>query len=105
MDTNLIPSDFREFLKLLNKQNVRYILIGGYADNYYGYVRPSGDLDIWIPVELKNTEKLIEATEEFGFGGSNLDVETFLKKNSMVRMGVPPMRLEILNKISGVEFE
>ncbi len=105
MDMNLIPSDFREFLKLLSVHRVKYLLIGGYAVNYYGYVRPTGDMDIFIPYEYENAERIVGAVSEFGFATPDLNPESFLKKNSMVRMGVPPMRLEILNEISGVEFD
>lgn len=58
MDTSQIPSDFKEFLKLLNENEVEYLLIGGYAVNYYGYVRPTGDMDIWISVNRENAEKV-----------------------------------------------
>lgn len=105
MDTSQIPSDFKEFLKLLNEHSVKYLLIGGYAVNYYGYVRPTGDMDIWIPYERENAERLVKVVSEFGFASFDLTPDSFLIKNSMVRMGVPPLRLEVLNEISGVEFE
>jgi hypothetical protein len=43
-----LPSDFKEFLNLLNSNNVRYLLIGGYAVAYHGYVRATADMDVWI---------------------------------------------------------
>jgi hypothetical protein len=45
---NVLATDFREFLKLLHDHEVKYLLIGGYAVNYHGYVRGTGDLDVWI---------------------------------------------------------
>lgn len=104
MDTSQIPSDFKEFLKLLNENKVEYLLIGGYAVNYYGYVRPTGDMDIWISMSRKNAEKVVAALREFGFVSSEINAELFVKEKSLVRMGVPPMRLEITNYIDGVEF-
>jgi hypothetical protein len=81
------------------------LLIGGYAVGYYGYPRPTGDMDIWISVSPENAEKLVAALEEFGFASSELSVNLFLKENKVVRMGTPPFRLEIITSISGVSFE
>ncbi len=104
MDTSQIPSDFKEFLKLLNENKVEYLLIGGYAVNYYGYVRPTGDMDIWIPTSRANAEKVVASLRDFGFVSAELNADLFLKEKSVVRMGVPPMRLEVINYIDGVEF-
>jgi len=46
MATIQLPPDFKEFLKLLNSNKVEYWVVGGYAVNYYGYSRATGDLDI-----------------------------------------------------------
>jgi predicted nucleotidyltransferase len=105
MDTSQIPSDFKEFLKLLNENEVEYVLIGGYAVNYYGYVRPTGDMDIFIGMNQINAKKTVSALKQFGFDSYELNAELFLKDKSIVRMGVPPMRLEISNYIDGVSFE
>ena len=61
MATMKIPLDFKEFLKLLNANNVKYLLIGGYAVGYYGYPRPTGDMDIWIKIDEQNAEKTIKS--------------------------------------------
>jgi predicted nucleotidyltransferase len=89
---------------LLNENEVEYLLIGGYAVNYYGYVRPTGDMDIWISTNRENAEKVVAALREFGFASPEINTELFVKEKSLVRMGVPPMRLEITNYIDGVEF-
>jgi predicted nucleotidyltransferase len=101
---NQIPSDFKEFLKLLNENNIEYLLIGGYAVNYYGYIRPTGDMDIFVARNEKTAEKLVKVLKEFGFNLPELTAELFLKEKSIVRMGVPPMRLEISTYIDGVDF-
>jgi predicted nucleotidyltransferase len=105
MDTSLIPSDFKEFLKLLNENEVEYVLIGGYAVNYYGYVRPTGDMDIFIGLNKETAQKMVETLKQFGFDSPEIDTDLFLKAKSIVRMGVPPMRLEISNYIDGVSFD
>lgn len=100
-----LPSDFKEFLQLLNSHQVKYLLIGGYAVGYYGYPRATGDMDIWVAISPQNAESLVAVLKEFGFAVPDLSIELFLKKEQIIRMGIPPMRLEILTTISGVSFE
>lgn len=99
-----LPQDFKEFLKLLNLKKVKYLVVGGYAVGYYGYPRATGDIDIWISPELENAERLVEAFREFGFNVPELSTELFLKENQIIRIGVPPLRLEILTTLSGLNF-
>ncbi len=99
-----IPPDFKDFLRLLNKHKVEYLLIGGYAVAFYGYVRFTGDMDIFVNLTKKNLSRLRRALDDFGFNKTSMPSEVFSKKGNVVRMGVPPLRLEILNQISGVEF-
>jgi hypothetical protein len=103
MDIEL-PDDFKEFLKLLNAQEVDYLLIGGYAVGYYGYPRVTADIDIWIAINPQNAAKVVAALKDFGFDLPELSDELFLKENQIIRMGVPPLRIEITTGISGVDF-
>ncbi len=100
-----LPPDFKEFLKLLKEHDVRYLIIGGYAVGYHGYPRATEDLDIWIAVHPDNAQKLVSVLKEFGFDNPELKPELFLQKPKIIRMGFPPMRLEITTSISGVEFD
>lgn len=100
-----LPPDFKEFLQLLSAHDVQYLLIGGYAVGYHGYPRATVDMDIWVAIHPQNAQKLVAVLNEFGFNLPELDVKLFLQKDKIIRMGVPPMRLEILTTISGVEFE
>ena len=101
----VLPQDFKEFLNLLKSKNIQYLLIGGYAVGYHGYPRATNDMDIWIAMNPKTAEQMVITLKEFGFDIPELSEELFLKKNSIVRMGLPPMRIEILTTISGVDFE
>jgi hypothetical protein len=98
------PDDLREFLKLLNSARVEYLLIGGYAVGYYGYPRATGDLDIWVGASEQNARKLIRVLKDFGFDSPSLIPNLFLRPESIVRFGEPPLRIEILTSISGVKF-
>jgi len=90
---------------LLREHDVRYLLIGGYAVGYHGYPRATADMDIWIAVHPENAERIVAVLRAFGFDLPELSAELFLKDNQIIRMGIPPMRLEICTSISGVEFE
>ena len=105
MATVNLPPDFKEFLKLLNAHQVEYLLIGGYAVAYHGYPRATADMDIWIAVHPQNAERVVAALKAFGFALPELSVELFLKEGQIIRMGVPPVRIEIATSISGVNFE
>ena len=99
-----LPNDFKEFLKLLNVNNVEYLLIGGYAVGYYGYPRATADMDIWIAMNPANADRIVAALKEFGFNQPDLSVNLFLKEKQIIRMGVPPVRIELVTTISGVNF-
>ena len=102
MATIQLPPDFREFLKLLNSSNVEYLVIGGYAVNYYGFSRATAGLDIWIAISPDNAQSITGVLRSFGF--SQAYAALFQQTRQIVRMGVPPVRLEILTTISGVDF-
>lgn len=104
MDTPL-PHDFKEFLALLDSAKIEYLLVGGYAVGFHGYPRPTGDLDIWIAMTPSNAEKLVPVLASFGFASAGATPDLFLHPGRVVRMGVPPVRIEILTSISGVEFD
>lgn len=104
MELNL-PLDFKDFLKLLNEKKVKYLLIGGYAVGYHGYPRATGDMDIWIAIHPENAQNMVAVLKDFGIEHPELTPELFLQEKKIIRMGHPPMRLEISTGISGVEFE
>ena len=104
MATLALPPDFKEFLKLLNSNSVEYLLIGGYAVGVHGHIRATNDIDIWVKVSSDNAVCIDWALRQFGFAFPDLTPELFLTLDSVVRMGLPPIRIEILTSISGVEF-
>ena len=104
METKL-PDDFKEFLKLLNERDVAYLLVGGYAVGYHGYPRTTADMDIWVDNSSENAEKLLEVFHAFGMRDPSLDRFVIQEKGKILRMGLPPIRIEVMNHIDGVEFE
>ena len=88
---------------MLNSTGARYLLVGGYAVNFYGVSRSTGDMDVWIARDQENAASVAAALQQFGFRSAR--AETLLEPDRVVRMGVPPLRLEILTSVSGVVFE
>ena len=105
MDILTLPGDFREFLKLLNSQRVEYLLVGGYAVGFYGYPRATADMDIWVALDGNNAKRLVAVLQEFGFDVPELQSDLFMQENKIIRLGVPPFRIEILTTLSGVSFK
>ena len=89
-----LPKDFKEFIELLNKNEVRYLVIGGYAVVYHGYVRSTNDIDIWIDINEINIDHLIKALDEFGFSALNFKKTDFLP-NQIIQLGYPPNRIDV----------
>ena len=104
MATIQFPTEFSALLKLLNDHEVRYLVVGGYAVSYHGYPRTTGDLDIWIERTEENASRAVRALREFGFDVPKLNTALLLAEDRIVRMGLPPLRIEIFPTASGVDF-
>jgi len=105
MERQPLPPDFKDFLRLLNENDVEYLLIGGYAVSYHGYPRSTLDMDVWVGISEANAEKMVKVMEAFGFTQGDVSPQLFLSEKCLIRMGVQPLRLEILTSISGVQFQ
>jgi hypothetical protein len=106
MDPTQLSDDFRDFLKCLNDAGVEYLLIGGHAVAYHGYVRPTRDLDVWIAVSPENAKRVVQAVKSF-FGNelSGLSEKWFLDLENVTRFGAVPNLIEVVQKISGGNFQ
>jgi hypothetical protein len=104
MDTIELHPDFKDFLRLLNCYGVEYLLVGGYAVGYHGYPRATGDMDIWIAVSEANAQKAAMVLYDFGMPKETVSKELFMDKDRVIRMGVPPVRIEVITGASGVKF-
>ncbi len=104
MPTIQFPTEFSELLRLLNDHEVKYLVLGGYAVAYHGYPRTTGDLDLWIEQTEENADRVVGALRAFGFDVPELEAALFLDEDRIVRMGHPPLRVEILTSASGVAF-
>jgi hypothetical protein len=99
-----LPKDFKEFVVLLNKNNVRYIVIGGYAVVYHGYVRSTNDIDIWIDLGNDNIKNVLKTLDDFGFSSLNIK-EIDFSPNQIIQLGYPPNRIDLITTPAGIDFE
>jgi len=95
---------FRAFLESLNAANVDYMIVGGYAVNLHGYVRNTGDLDVWIADDPTNANRIVEALIAFGFDVLDVKPDMFIGENQIVQMGNEPEKIEIITSIDGVTW-
>lgn len=101
----LLNKDFREFVALLNENEVRYLVVGGYAVAVHGHPRYTKDLDVWVEISPENAGRIVAALDQFGFGSLDLSENDFLAKEQIIQLGHPPNRIDILTTVTGLEFE
>ncbi len=104
---NILNQDFSDFILSLNKASVDYLLVGGFAVIYHGYNRTTGDIDIWVNPTKENFLKLRIAFADFGLSLFDMTEDKFLntKEYDVFTFGVPPVCIEILTKVKGVDFD
>jgi len=101
----MLSNDFKEFVALLNKHDVQYLIVGGYAVAVHGYPRYTKGLDIWIALSPENADKILKALDDFGFGELNLTAEDFTEPDQIIQLGFPPNRIDIITSLTGVDFK
>lgn len=97
-------SDFEEILREFNDAGVKYLVIGAFAVAAYARPRATGDIDIWVESSADNAARVYRALLRFGAPADHLDEQTFTEADIVFQIGVPPIRVDILTGISGVEF-
>ncbi|UYZ63250.1 hypothetical protein [Hymenobacter weizhouensis] len=100
---NSLDQDYKEFIELLNAHNVHYMVVGGYAVAYHGYVRHTGDINIWVEIDPDNAARLVQVMRAFGFGNLYKEAD-FLQRGGIIQLGVAPIRIDILSEVDGVQF-
>ncbi len=107
MEKNLFHKDFKEFLAAFNKHNVDYLIVGGYAVILHGYVRTTGDLDLWVRKSKVNYQKIVAAFMDFGMPVFDMHEDNFLNNENLdvFTFGVPPICIELITNIKGLKFD
>lgn len=100
-----IPLDYKELLKILNKHQAKYLIVGAYAVAYYAEPRYTKDIDIWIESSPNNARKVYSALKKFGAPLENITLNDFTNENLMYQIGVAPVRVDIIMGLKGLNFE
>ncbi|MDR2490638.1 MAG: nucleotidyltransferase [Spirochaetaceae bacterium] len=95
-----LNEDFKDFIKLLCKYKVQFIIVGGYAVNYYGYLRATGDIDFAILSNEEEINKLNDVLKEF----TGIKIDSDLKYGEVFQIGRPPHRIDLLTSIDGISI-
>ena len=96
--------DFKELLLAFNAHNVEYMIVGAHALAAHGHVRATKYLDLWVRPEKSNAQKVLRALSDFGAPLSDLTIDDLSRKETIFQIGVPPLRIDVITDIDGVEF-
>lgn len=97
--------DYKELLSVLNAHRVKYLIVGGYAVSLHAEPRATKDLDVLIGPSAENSKAAFAALAQFGAPLEGLTAKDFMEPGSFFRMGTPPVMVDILSSISGVDFD
>lgn len=100
-----IQQDFEELLGFLEENEVKYLIVGGYAVAFHGYPRFTKDLDIFYKNTIENIARLRKALLDFGFTPADIPVEIFSVEGTILTFGIEPVRVDLINEIDGVAFD
>ena len=100
-----VEKDYEELLKLFNKHEVRYCIIGSFALAFYARPRYTKDLDILVEPSLQNARKVLAALNDFGFGELALSEQDFIEPGQIIQLGYEPVRIDLITSIKGMDFE
>ncbi len=98
-----LPEDFKDFIKFLNANKVKYLLLGGWAVGIHGNPRATKDIDFLIAVDDVNLKRLQKAMYEFG--APTIDMAIFKEKGNFFRMGRPPIQIDIITDAAGIDIK
>jgi hypothetical protein len=104
MESLRSSADFGELLSFLNAEGASYLIIGGFALAHYGRPRYTKDLDLWVEGAGDNPDRVYRALARFGAALDGVNPDDFRDPDCVFQIGVEPLRVDILNDISGVAF-
>jgi hypothetical protein len=101
----VLNSDYKDMLRALLDNKVKFLLVGAYAMGAHGYPRATGDIDIWVEPSVDNSRRVYRSLVTFGAPLHEIDEATFTKSGIVFQIGVAPRRIDIITAISGVMFD
>ena len=100
-----LPEDFLDMINCLHSNKVNYIIVGGYAMAISGFIRATGDIDIFVEPTVDNSKNVYMALVEFGAPLNSIEENDFSTEGIVYQMGVPPLRIDIITKVDGITFK
>jgi hypothetical protein len=101
----MLNEDYKEMLRILLDNEVKFLVVGAYAMGVYGYPRATGDFDIWVESSIENSQKLYTSLKDFGAPLADISPSTFAEEGIVFQIGVAPRRINIITHIDGVTFK
>jgi hypothetical protein len=100
-----VNQDFSDLLRAFNDENVRYLMVGGYALIKYTEPRYTKHLDIWVSPDSENAHRVFEALIKYGAPVTEMSPADFMREGFFFTMGLAPNRVDILFDLTGLDFE
>lgn len=107
VDPTTFSPDILEFIRVLARHDVHYVIVGGEAVVFYGHVRFTGDVDFFYDAGAENAGRLFDALQEFWSGHTPglAGPEGLRRAGTILQYGLPPNRIDLLNTIDAVPFD
>ena len=101
----MLNQDFIDILSAFSEEKVEFLVVGGYAMAFHGFVRATGDIDLWICCSEENAQKVWRALQKFGAPLFDLNIEDLQIPGMVFQIGMIPSRIDVITQIDGVDFE
>ena len=101
----MLNEDYKDMLRALYVEKVKYLLVGAYAMAAHGYPRSTLDIDFWVQQSPQNADAVMRALQRFGVPLHNLTAEDLQRNGTIFQIGIAPRRIDIITEASGLEFE
>jgi len=101
----VLEADYKDLINIFIEEKVQFLLIGGYAVGLHGHPRPTKDLDLWVYANAKNAPLVVKSLKKFGAPMQDISAEDFEKEGTVFQIGVAPVRIDVITRVTGVKFE
>lgn len=101
----MLNEDYKDMLRALSDERVKFLLVGAYALAAHGYPRATMDIDVWVMPASENAESVLRAIRRFGAPLHNLTKADLEREGTIFQIGVAPRRIDIITSASGLRFE
>ncbi len=100
----MLNEDYKDMLRALSVEKVRYLLVGAYAMAAHGYPRSTLDIDFWVLQSPRNADAVMRALQRFGAPLRDLTAEDLQRDGTIFQIGIAPRRIDIITQASGLQF-